>query len=327
MSSFIQRVMNPDWYHGHGKKAPYFEGWYYKVINAAEDTRYAFIPGIFLNRDANESHAFIQALDGMTGKASYHRYPVGEFQAKIDDFDVHIGPNHFRRECILLDIDDEGGRFKGELHFDGVTPWPVSWASPGIMGWYGWIPIMECYHGVVSLNHTLRGSLKLNGTSVDFTGGIGYMEKDWGSNFPSGYVWQQTNHFDQPGTSLTASIAVIPNLGLKFPGFIIGFWHNQQLYRFATYTGAKVRRLHVTDDTVHWIVRDRQFQLEMTSTRARGGLLMGPEKTAMHMRVDETLQAQVHVRLSRLSGDMIFDGTGRNAGLEVVGDLRMLLKE
>ena len=29
MPSFIQRVMHPEWYHGHGKRPPFFEGWYF----------------------------------------------------------------------------------------------------------------------------------------------------------------------------------------------------------------------------------------------------------------------------------------------------------
>ena len=27
-----------------------------------------------------------------------------------------------------------------KLSFKGGEPWPVSWFSPGIMGWYAWIP-------------------------------------------------------------------------------------------------------------------------------------------------------------------------------------------
>ena len=30
----------------------------------------------------------------------------------------------------------------------------------GIMGWYRFVPFMQCYHGVVSLNHKLNGTFK-----------------------------------------------------------------------------------------------------------------------------------------------------------------------
>jgi hypothetical protein len=57
--------------------------------------------------------------------------------------------------------------------------------------------------------------------------------------------------------------------------------------------------------------------------RSQGGLLHAPERTAMLERVMESLTARVHVRLVALSPreTVIFEDTGRHAGLEVVGAL------
>ncbi len=329
MPNFFQRVMHPEWYHGHHKQPPFFEGWYFKLIDAAEQHRYAVIPGIFLSHDREKHHAFVQVLDGQTGGSAYFTYLPEQFIAAEDDFDVRVGPNHFRADCVSLNLTGDELALKGELNFEGLSPWPVTLTAPGIMGWYGWVTIMECYHGVVSLDHSISGSLSLDGQSLDFNGGRGYIEKDWGQSFPSAWVWMQTNHFEHPGTSLTASIAVIPMMGRKFPGFIIGLWHNGSLYRFAKYTNAQVEKLAVTDQHVTWVVRDSRYRLEMLATRSGGGLLHAPSRTEMHKRVMETLQSTVEVRLSRLEGThdtTIFHGTGRNAGLEVQGDLSMLLK-
>ncbi len=327
MPSFIERVFHPDWYHGHGKQPPFFEGWYYKLIDSTEQHRYAVIPGIFFSHDRDRHHAFIQVLDGMTGNSAYFTFPPEQFQAAENDFDVRIGDNHFRADCMMLNLKGDELAFSGELYFEGLSSWPVRWTAPGIMGWYGWLTFMECYHGVVSLDHTLRGTLKLDGRSLDFTGGRGYIEKDWGQSFPAGYVWMQSNHFEQSGTCLSASIAVIPFLRFKFPGFIIGIWHEQRLYRFAKYTNAQVEKLSVTDEHVDWVVRDRDYRLEMLATRAGGGLLHAPTRTEMHKRVMETLHSTVTIRLTEIaSGREIVSGTGRNAGLEVHGELDMLLK-
>jgi hypothetical protein len=325
MPTFIERVFHPDWYHGQGKQPPFFEGWYYKLIDSTERLRYAVIPGIFLSHDPARHHAFVQVLNGLTGASAYFTFPPDQFHAAADDFDLHIGDNHFRADCLTLHLEGGDLAFKGEVRFEGLTPWPVSWTAPGIMGWYGWLSFMECYHGVVSLDHSLRGSLTLDGQALDFTGGRGYIEKDWGQSFPAGYVWMQTNHFAQPGTCLTASIAIIPFLRFTFPGFIIGLWHAGQLYRFAKYTNAQVEKLAVTDEQVEWVVRDRRYRLEMQATRAGGGLLHAPTRTEMHKRVMETLQSTVVVRLTELTGGReIFSGTGRNAGLEVHGEVKTL---
>jgi tocopherol cyclase len=325
---FFSTAMNPDIYHGFGKKPPFFEGWYFKLVDASEEHRYAVIPGIFKSNDDSESHAFVQVLDGATGKSIFHTYPENEFHSERDRFDIQIGPNHFSANEITLDIEDPELTMSGSLRFDTPRPWPVSLLSPGIMGWYAWVPYMECYHGVVSLDHGIQGELTVQGTTIDFSNGRGYIEKDWGRAFPAAWVWFQSNHFMQPETSLTASIAIIPWLKQAFPGFIIGLWHNQHLYRFATYTGARVEELDITDQQVTWTVSDGNYRLEMLAIRSEGGLLQAPTPKGMGRRILETLSASVQVHLSQMEGQekrTILNSTGRIAGLEAVGDLDRLV--
>jgi hypothetical protein len=308
---------------------PFFEGWYFKLVDAQESTCLAVIPGVFHARDSRENHAFIQVLDGASGQVSYHQYPIGEFQAAKAGFDIRIGPNHFSQTGVTLEIADSQRTLRGEIRFidPAPTPWPVTPFSPGIMGWYAWMPFMECYHGVVSFNHGLEGQLILGNQTCDLTGGRGYIEKDWGRSFPSAWIWTQTNHFNHADTCLTASIAIIPWLGNAFPGFIVGLWHNGQLYRFATYTGAQTRVLDISSDQVRWELTNRNCTLEMIASRAEGGLLIAPTPSGMDRRIAETLDARVSVRLSQRNSrgtQVIFEDEGRNAGLEAVGDLDRL---
>jgi hypothetical protein len=324
MIRFLRKTMNPAAFHGHGVAPPFFEGWYYKLVDASEQHRLAIIPGIFLSEDPAKHHAFVQVLDGRTGKGTYHRYQAEEFWAGNGLLDLRIGPNRFTQEYLELDINAADLSIDGELRFDNLTPWPVTVASPGIMGWYAWVPFMECYHGVVSLDHGIEGRLLVGGQTIDLTGGRGYIEKDWGRSFPSAWIWFQSNHFGQPGTSLTASVAIIPWIRRSFPGFIIGFWHDGVLHRFATYTGARIEKLDITDERVDWVVRNRRYRLEMQAIRAEGGLLQAPTVQDMGRRIAETLNATVTMALYELGPGkphLLADGTGRHAGLEVVGDL------
>jgi tocopherol cyclase len=49
------------------------------------------------------------------------------------------------------------------------------------MGLAGFVPFLTCYHGIGSLMHDLNGSISSSKElQVDFTGGNGYVEKDWG---------------------------------------------------------------------------------------------------------------------------------------------------
>jgi hypothetical protein len=263
-------------------------------------------------------------LDGDSGRSVYHAFPMAEFSAAEREFEVFIGPNRFSSQSLDLDLDANGQRVCGSLRFDRPVPWPVTWLSPGIMGWYSWAPGMECYHGVLSFDHRIDGALQIDGQSADFSGGRGYIEKDWGQAFPSAYVWFQSNHFEAPGACITASVAVIPWKRTAFRGFIAGLWLQGKLHRFATYTGAKITRLNILDDRVEWTMESREHVLELIARRAEGGELRGPTRRDMSQRIDESLSAAVEVRLLDRDGQEVFIGTGRCAGLEVNGDLSSL---
>ena len=162
----LRTIRNPAVYHGRGEKAPFFEGWYFKLVDAGETHRYTIIPGVFIGGEPGASHTFVQTLDGVTGRTAYHRYPFEAFQAASDTFDIRIGPNRFRADEIILDIDRPEGQMRGTLPFAGLTPWPVTVSSPGIMGWYAYAPFMECYHGVLSFDHGIWGTLIVDGTRL-----------------------------------------------------------------------------------------------------------------------------------------------------------------
>jgi tocopherol cyclase len=64
MLNFIKTTMNPAGFHGprgnHPPRLPFFEGWYFKLVDAQEAARLAVIPGVYHARDPKEDHAFIQ---------------------------------------------------------------------------------------------------------------------------------------------------------------------------------------------------------------------------------------------------------------------------
>lgn len=319
-------TLHPDRYHGFTKKPPFFEGWYYKLVSADEESKLAIIPGVYLAPNTENSHCFVQVFNSDEQKVRYHRYPFSAFQASRESFEVQIGPNTFTRDAVTLAIDDEIGRLYGRLEFADLNPWPVRTFSPGAMGWFAWVPILECYHGVVSMDHRIQGQLRLDDQVLDFMAGRGYIEKDWGKQFPSAWIWGQSNHFDKPGVSLMLSVAVVPWAGRTFGGFIIGLLHEGVLHRFATYNRGKIEALSNEDTHVDLVVKNPTHRLHMRALRVEGGLLQAPTTVEMDRRIVETLNAQLEVRLEDLDGHMLYGGIGRNAGLETVGDLDHLIK-
>ncbi len=324
MFRHLIQIWRPAVYHGTRKKANFFEGWFYKLSNAASDRVYAVIPGVFLGKNSHDSHAFIQILDGQDHQSTYHRFPLTEFHASATKFEMHIGKNFFSNHRINLDLEAGPVSTRGQLVFEGITPWPVRWYSPGIMGWYAFVPFMECYHGVLSLDHKIQGSLQFNRKKIDFSGGRGYLEKDWGKSFPEAYIWIQSNHFENPGIGLTVSVAKIPWRGSFFRGFLIGFLYQGRLYRFTTYTGSVLSGVTFHEGMIELEVRDRKYKLTIKAWKKDGGILNAPEEGGMVRRVSESLNSRVQVDFfSIVKGreDLCYSGEGRWAGLEIHGRL------
>lgn len=330
------KIWKPGVFHGRRQDQQFFEGWYYKLITPDREGRWAFIPGVFHHPDPQLRHSFVQVLDGFTSQVRYHRFPVEEFQAADGDFEIQIAGNSFHSQGFSVDLDDGSQRVQGEVSFEGLSPWPVTLFSPGVMGPFRFAPFMQTYHGVLSMDHTIRGSLEINDQAVDFSRGRGYMEKDWGRTFPRAYIWMQTNHFLEQGVSLTASVATIPWLTGWFRGFLVGLLVDGVLYRFTTYLGSQVLSLAVDDQHVDWILAgsaksdpDRRFstyELAIRAERSGGGLLHSPELDGMTPRILESLTAVIDVELKgypRAGGKAttIYQGKGTCGGLEIAGSI------
>ncbi|KAL7459677.1 hypothetical protein ACHAWC_011552 [Mediolabrus comicus] len=373
----------PDKFQGANKHTRYFEGWYYKFVSQPiivmdeQDTSssspssilanikngssfsMAVVPGIFHSDEStsNESHAFIfVTLNGE--QQHYYRFDIDQFTyAKAnEEYYIQVGNNRFTRDGVSLDLSPRDDNIdndaelilRGELTFSNSSPWPVSLLYLGAMGPVGWMPGLECTHGILSFDHELSGNITLTTTAsnkkssteiISMNGGRGYTEKDFGRSFPSLWVWIQTNNFrNNPGTSLFVSIARIPTpfFRLEFPGFTAAIWHQGDLIPFATWSGATFDDLRISKEEVY---------ISMTSSK-RGGL-WGRKKKSRHYRVEisvnrrnvpevllyapvnftrmepfvwEALQATVHLRLLDDRGNVIIDDRGDYAGLEVHGN-------
>ena len=47
----------------------------------------------------------------------------------------------------------------GKVVLKNTVTWPATLLLPDIMGWFAWIPMMECRHGVVNLDAVPRDGI------------------------------------------------------------------------------------------------------------------------------------------------------------------------
>ncbi len=317
----IKKIWNPSWFQGNRRYRNYFEGWYIKMVSREQDEAWALIPGISLND--KDKHAFVQVIDGIRGDTRYYRFPLEAFSYSRKGFFVKVGSNSFSSSSVEYCLEDNTGRIEGKASFSEHLSYRASLLRPGIMGWYRYVPFMECYHGVVSLDNKVEGYLVADGNKrVDFDPGRGYIEKDWGRSMPGSWVWMQSNHFEQKAVSFMLSVARIPWLGSSFTGFLGFLTLDGRRIDFATYTGARIDNIEKGDGFISIKISGSGFKLNILGKKVitgnSKGALKAPVRGEMSRVIHENLNSVIDIALTGKNGETIFQGSGKNAGLEIV---------
>lgn len=310
----LGRILHPAWFQGPGKSGPYFEGWYFKMCDRKTNQVIAVIPGI--SRTARP-HAFIQVISGNPSGSWYARYPIEEFLFEPRSLRLSIGSSRFSLDGIELAIDQGDVHLHGTVLHRDVHEFPVTLASPGIMGWYAYVPFMECFHGVVSTHHHLDGELVLNHRTVDFHGGDGYIEKDWGRSFPASWIWMQSNSFPSGEVSCMISVARIPFLGTTFTGFLGFVSIGGRLIRFATYTGANIQILESDTQVCRIVVTTKEETIEFIGRAEDNAPLSAPDNGKMARTITESANGTINLSITDKKRGLWFHETGIMAAIEL----------
>lgn len=312
----ISRIYKPSVFQGNLKKKNYFEGWYYKHVSRDLQHVLSIIPGVSLND--TDSHAFIQILNGATGESDYIRYPLSDFSWKRDRLFIKLGKSCFTDSYITLDINKPDLVIKGKIKYEKITKYPSSIISPGIMGWYSFVPFMECRHGIVSVTHELTGTICLNQSHINFSKGKGYIEKDWGTSFPECWIWIQANNFHDHNTSFSFSVAKIPWRGRFFMGFIAYLYYQRKFYLFSTYNNSEIKEISHTGNSVFIVISNKKNSLNIRSTKSKTGVLKAPVEGHMTGTIRESIDSDVSIVLYDNDNKPVYTDSSRRAGLEVV---------
>lgn len=316
----------------------------------------------------NDRHSFIMVAHN--NKSHFYRFSNEILSSSTDKFEITINneKNRFSNDQLIIDLypkegDDANESFQMNLKLSShVIPPDLSWIAPGTMGPYSWVPTMQCYHHVLSMKYDIHGTIRINQSETQTVSGVGYLEKDWGSSFPSTWIWGQANQWENlPATSsasLFFSFALIPwYFNIEFAGFLIIFEHNHEFYRFNTYLQSSIHDLSIDQNTnkISIDIYDVLFEYKLhVSTycdgieNMNGSMLYGPRNDRMEKFVIEMLTKGIYfdVRLSKLIQnatmnkddndlfiqhgyyeDIIFEGRAINVALEITGNVKWLIEK
>ena len=258
----------------------YFFGWYFK--NQSPKQSVAIIPALHKSKDNKSCSIQIITNDSVYNAC----FPYEEFKRK-KRFGVDIEDNHFSKYGIELNISTSEFTAKGTLKFGPFSP-----IKYDIMGPFKFVPFMECRHSVISMEHTVSGTIEINGVNYTFDNDIGYIEGDRGYSFPKKYAW--THSFFENG-SIMLSVATIPLGPIKFNGIIGVAAIDKKEYRIATYLGAKVKK--ISDGEA--IVKQGKTTLSAKLMEKNAHPLYAPNGGEMSRTIHESLCAKAKYHLER----------------------------
>ncbi len=267
-----------------------FEGWYFKH-QRGEDTL-AFIPG------RAKSGAFVQMID----QNGSRQFVVPSLW--LENGVIHAGNCRFSLSGAVIDLPG----VSGEIQYGPPTP-----LRSDIMGPFRFFP-MECRHGIISMRHSINGTVCMGNTVQCFDGGLGYIEKDSGTSFPTSYLWLQCNDFPA-SCSFMLSIAQIPFAGIKFTGCICAIIFEGREYRFASYCGVRILSLSRS----HICLCQGRLRLEIEiSSSADGHPLSSPIGGQMTGTIREVSNAKLRICLWDKQS-LVFDLSSPHGVYEAVG--------
>lgn len=278
---------------------PYFEGWYLK--HQKDGKTIAFIPAVHADKNGHWSVSLQVVTEE---KVWYLTFPKEVCKIRREPLYIRIGNTIFSEKGVHLDIRGDGLRVKGDIRysaFEGI--------SYDIMGFFKYIPFLQCSHGVVSMQHCLRGQAAINGNRLCMTGGRGYVETDRGRSFPEKYIWTQS--FLGKDGSIMLSVADIPLLGFHFTGCICVIHYGGLEYRMATYLGVRIEKYE--DGCV--IIRQGKLRLKVQCLKEASFGLRAPEKGVMKRMIKESPSCPVRYQFFK-GREQIFDLVSKEASFE-----------
>jgi len=314
LHSRSEKLNDPFLFQGRKTTKGYFEGWYYKQVNASRGQTISVIFGVSMH--VAHAHSFVQLLLTNPLRTYYFEYPIGDFN--YDDGNFTIGPNHFSKQGITLDLHQDHFNCKGSLTYTQLVPLKTSFYMPSIMGPFAYIPGMECNHGVVSMRHQVDGTLELTNETWTFTKDTGYIEKDWGRSFPKRYIWIQGNHFAKAEANLMLSVADIPFLKANFEGVIAQLDIPGKSIRIATYLGGRKGKLERTKNGFTLELIQGGYHLLVKAKVDETGDLKAPVHGSMHATIKEGLGGTISVLLTQ-AGKILWEDSSGHCGIEIEG--------
>jgi hypothetical protein len=212
---------------------PWYEWWYYKIVDPASDRAFFFTYGVINPWDVTGTmagtKAVVQAGDFKNKILVDKIFPVADFRAAYDKTEVEMDGNTATDRQV-----------KGHIVANGHD---VAWDFSLVKEWQfnamGWTREMAGTSGIywypAQASALATGWIAYDGNRYEFNSAPAYQDRNWGDSFPKWWTWLTSNHFvGSPGTALAVGGGQpkLFNSVYFFKGLCIGLKHEGEDYIF-----------------------------------------------------------------------------------------------
>ena len=284
------------------KSVNYFEGWYLRLLDKAQDINLALIFAYTKNK--TDPHAFIQVYEGHHKKNTYYRFPLNDFSFKNNE--VKIAENTLSLKGVTLNLK--------EIHLEATLDDIIPIKQHSAMGYLKRLPL-QCYQEVVFIGATFKGTFNNKAFNGD-----AYMEKTYGTKFPKKWFWLQALE-PKEDVRFTLAGGHVPTLFLKPFGFFAIFQYQDLEVVFATYNGAKCK-VHSTEDHHYFTLIKGAYKLTVKAKKRFPVKLVGPNQHGlMNLDVYEDLYTDITLTMYQ-NKEILVEVNHPYAGFEWMLDQR-----
>jgi len=324
---------------------PWFEGWYTRV-STPQDGSFGLIVGSFVQPNDME-HSCYAAILSETGGVlkEYKAYPksitvtkqgapvtkqpdrvsppVFELFSSEGEFSMNVTQKSIAVSA-KMDVDGKAST----LEFDISGP-HEEWGrdGEGPEGWAGRLPFIGLHWYVFSLKSNAKYKFVDVDGSIRQGTGVAHMEKNWGTNFPSAWIWAEgVDHTSGFKFALAGGIAVIA--GLPVPNaYLIGYRSKQLKMNFRPQDPALFRPKIDSCNGVFEIIAsnfNQYVEIKITAPNSTFSYVNGPTMRGFVPESVESFSAEAVLSAYEFGifgkGELIESYKLTNVALEFGGD-------
>lgn len=296
-----------------------FMSWYYNFIDAQKEN----LLEISIGKTQEEGNSEYYLSIASNQKAFSKEIKLSGERVKWEKDGMHYDSCSFDQNGIALDLEDEAYHIKGSLSFTENRGTNRSKWQTGVMGPFKYWPFLNSYHDVTSLAHQLSGSITINNETIDFTGGKGYMEKEWGKQYPKIWVWAQCNHFKEHDIALMVGVARMPFLWEYYTSFSVPVYYKGSLEVFSNYNGGQIAKLYRYKGYIHLIITQKSKVLDLKIYGEDEAELVSSYNSHMIRDVYQCQMAKMEIKIMQ-SNHIILEDVGYCCNIEIGGNTSKL---